>query len=802
MKINKLRLHPFAGTRNRTIDFKGGLNVILGANEAGKSTLIKGLSCLFFTTPDLTQSKFDKELKDFLPLSGGDTIRISADIDLQGENYHLEKEFGAVKRAQLVLPTNAELNNIAEVQNQLKDKLGLTKASYEQVLITHQSDLAKTIAAFKKGDDENKLTDILRRKSYELDGVSVQTLRIEVDEKVKDYFNNWDENLNIPRDRKDFDNPHKNNIGIILKAYYTYRKLEKQLADAEQYEKEIDLVNAKLQHLSKQIEERQAFKIGHEPIIEDARKRKVLVAELDNFNKDRIVNSETLEMWPLEIYNLQEAVKNRESLTKEASIIKQKLDTLRKFKESEELRKIDEKSDILYNQYKAAEIAYKQLLPVTRDVVNEARTIRDILREKEIELSVKELHVVIKAKNNVSFGIKKGSDQLEEINLEGSQKSDFKAAGGLRIEHEDFIISVVSGQTDVKQLVKDIEAKKNELSFFFKKWNVNTLNELEELRLNYDKASSQLKSLVEDIKSLLKGRKRADIKQELASIVKPDISESYELLSSQYNDIQKELGKYSQKEVSAAQRINVWQKKYISKEELENKNFIVRSKILKIEEEINKLQPLPDNIIDIDQFINDFNKNNIELEQLQRNENQLKLDRSKLDKPEDSTEDLFYNLNLEKKEFENTLQKGKAYKRIQTELNIILDELDKDTFTPLKERTEYYFHKLTGGKYNTVKMQETIPAEIELNGTWLPENLLSTGTLDLLALATRLAMADFYLEDKSGFIVLDDPLVNLDPDRQEMAAKCLREIAEEKQVIVLTCHPSHAALLQGDLIEL
>ncbi|MGZ5242458.1 MAG: ATP-binding protein, partial [Bacteroidia bacterium] len=211
-----------------------------------------------------------------------------------------------------------------------------------------------------------------------------------------------------------------------------------------------------------------------------------------------------------------------------------------------------------------------------------------------------------------------------------------------------------------------------------------------------------------------------------------------------------------------------------------------------------------ENITDSQVFLDEFNRKMAELDKMQNEIISLKEQRLELDRnqPDDSTEDLQYNLTLEKKEFDTTLHKGKAYKRIQTELNTILNELDKDTFEPLKIRTEHYFHKLTGGKYNTVKMQETIPSEIELNGTWLPENLLSTGTLDLLALATRLAMADFYLEDKSGFIVLDDPLVNLDPARQEMAAACLREIAEEKQVIVLTCHPSHAAMLQGDLIEL
>ncbi|RYD75219.1 MAG: hypothetical protein EOP53_16860, partial [Sphingobacteriales bacterium] len=327
---------------------------------------------------------------------------------------------------------------------------------------------------------------------------------------------------------------------------------------------------------------------------------------------------------------------------------------------------------------------------------------------------------------------------------------------------------------------------------------------LDKLKADFDKANLQIQGKHNEIKKLLNGQKLADLEKEVSAIEKPHITESPEMLQAQFNEMQKQLAEYQTIERYASKQLQDWEMKFGSKENLLDKLLENKAELSNVENQISQLKSLPENIADSQEFLDEFNR---KMAALDKTQNQMILLREKradlnASQPEDSTEDLTDKLTQAKSKFEHVLRKGKAYKRIQTELNTILEELDKYTFTPLKSKTEEYFHKLTGGKYQTLRMEETVPADIELNGAWLPASLLSTGTLDLLALATRLAMADFYLEDKSGFIVLDDPLVNLDPQRQEMAAKCLREIAAEKQVIILTCHPSHAAMLQGDLIEL
>jgi uncharacterized protein YhaN len=51
-------------------------------------------------------------------------------------------------------------------------------------------------------------------------------------------------------------------------------------------------------------------------------------------------------------------------------------------------------------------------------------------------------------------------------------------------------------------------------------------------------------------------------------------------------------------------------------------------------------------------------------------------------------------------------------------------------------------------------------------------------------------------------IFMDDPLVDLDLDRQLKAADSIKDFAENKQLFLLTCHPAHAKMLGGNKIEL
>jgi exonuclease SbcC len=91
---------------------------------------------------------------------------------------------------------------------------------------------------------------------------------------------------------------------------------------------------------------------------------------------------------------------------------------------------------------------------------------------------------------------------------------------------------------------------------------------------------------------------------------------------------------------------------------------------------------------------------------------------------------------------------------------------------------------------------------IKPDGSELSYDLLSFGTKDTFSLALRLTIAEYFLKDKEGFLILDDPLVDMDLERQKLAAQQVNEFAKTKQVIFLTCHEHTAKLLKGKCIKL
>jgi len=67
---------------------------------------------------------------------------------------------------------------------------------------------------------------------------------------------------------------------------------------------------------------------------------------------------------------------------------------------------------------------------------------------------------------------------------------------------------------------------------------------------------------------------------------------------------------------------------------------------------------------------------------------------------------------------------------------------------------------------------------------------LSRGTQEQLYLALRLGLVDAFAEQRGSLpLVMDDVLVNADPDRSEAMTEVIARTGERHQVLYLTCHP-------------
>ena len=113
-----------------------------------------------------------------------------------------------------------------------------------------------------------------------------------------------------------------------------------------------------------------------------------------------------------------------------------------------------------------------------------------------------------------------------------------------------------------------------------------------------------------------------------------------------------------------------------------------------------------------------------------------------------------------------------------------------------------FFSEMTEGRYTRIVAplgQQQILVQDRGGGERTAE-LLSRGTAEQLYLALRMGLIrEFGRKAEPLPVIVDDIMVNFDPSRARQAARALGALAEQHQVIVLTCHPATVELLRdGD----
>jgi len=114
------------------------------------------------------------------------------------------------------------------------------------------------------------------------------------------------------------------------------------------------------------------------------------------------------------------------------------------------------------------------------------------------------------------------------------------------------------------------------------------------------------------------------------------------------------------------------------------------------------------------------------------------------------------------------------------------------TLEVLNVRTSEILNRLTSGRYSKVRFDKSsmkFRIFSEDRGDWIdPEGGVSSGTLDQVYLAARLALADIVSEHKNPPVILDDPFANYDEKRLDNAMKVLKEMSADHQILLLTSH--------------
>jgi uncharacterized protein YhaN len=97
----------------------------------------------------------------------------------------------------------------------------------------------------------------------------------------------------------------------------------------------------------------------------------------------------------------------------------------------------------------------------------------------------------------------------------------------------------------------------------------------------------------------------------------------------------------------------------------------------------------------------------------------------------------------------------------------------------LKQNLEQYISFISNGRHSYVRVKEgkSLPCGFVRNdGEVLGYELLSAGTKDVFSLVLRLSMVKHFLKEASDSLIMDDPFVDMDPERQQKPEKVSKSL--------------------------
>jgi len=792
MKLKSIHLKPFAGISNKKVEFCPGLTVILGPNEAGKSTLLNALKSVLFTEVKLTKARFDKIMKEYMPVKGGDTIRVSLEFQAERKDYFLEKIWKPGNKngsSILKFADQREYTLNGEISRQIDKFLPAREGTVKNILLTWQSALVNTMDILHDEDVNIRpdLGAILRASVMETDGVSVEKLRIRLDREYEDYFQHWDIEKEAPENGRGINNPYKKGVGKTLKAYYEKEGIEKDYNETCNVEIEIDKINKKIQD-----EESKQNKIKNE--LNQYKGIKSQIQKRQQIDNDlRTIDHETEEIkkiskeWPIkENWLLKEAeplVKKIEG--EKDKIVKEEIDA-RQNQENKEFRKWFKDLQQLHKKLENAKNIFSKAKEITEEDIEELKKKKQEIKDIENIIMASKLKISLLSKTQQDFILKDASEEKKTFSLKQGDKIEKAFQGKLIIEHKDWKMEVQAGEGEIDNLISEKKVRVREIEDELKKLGVDNFKKAQSMNKEYEKLKNEVVYAKRNFTEKLGEETYAELEKKHKQMGKEKHVRPLEKISAEKVRLEIKLENLQKEMKGEEERVKIWKGKYESHDKMIS---ILGSKLHRQEELNSKLKNLAELPDGFDGYINFYDY----IDRIDNNDREIQEEISSLreqkitienKKPDQSSEELKMQLGESEQNFQRMLLEGKALAHIKEKAIDLLGKMDIKTYEGFQNKFVKYFIYMSGKSFSRVEMEQDLPGKlIKDDGSELTYNLLSFGTKDTFSLALRLSMAEYFLQDKSGFLILDDPLVDMDPDRQILAAEQIKEFAKYKQVI-------------------
>ncbi|AGM23932.1 hypothetical protein FSDG_01024 [Fusobacterium animalis 7_1] len=510
MIIKKVQLENYRSHSNITVEFTKGINLILGKNGRGKTSILEAISTVMFNTKDRSGKETGKSYIKF----GEKSSKVDIDfIANDGREYNLKTEFFKTKPKKQTLKDMTGSEYDGDIQEKLEELCGIKKGfeeTYENIVIAKQNefinifkakpkdreeifnkifntqiykemydsflkeavdkykekvkDLDKEISFLKENiEDKEQITSFLKEekeieKNLQDRFKNINVVSKNLENEIKDYETTEIELNNLIKNIKDEENKIKKYLNILKENIIKAKQAKKAkiiVKETEKYYLEYLNIENKLKDLRENLDnllEEQKLNTQYQNNIEKLEiSNKNLKVDISNLEENISKNSEKKENLENEISNLKIKEENLDLKLKKYISLLDELEKLENFKDKkleDKLKKTTE-IDILKKEL----ISKKDLFKTINIEIIEEKLSNFQELEKELKL-LEEQKIIFETEiKTLKKSSKELSDKICPFLNEKCQNLEDKEA-------EDYFSSKISIKTeDLENLKKNIEEK-------------------------------------------------------------------------------------------------------------------------------------------------------------------------------------------------------------------------------------------------------------------------------------------------------------------------------------------------------
>ncbi len=806
MRLLSIRLHPFAGIEDQRYDFKDGQNVLQGPNEAGKSTVFQAVMHGLLTTTFLTKTKIESVMGSYFPAVGGDVIRVDMDItDEKGKIVGIQKIWKKGTRngrASLKLTDGTEITDGEDVQKRIDALLPVSSATLRTIMFGNQSGLHRTIKNMERTDKVRKeLGDLLRKNLMETGGVSVDRFKELLNQKYEDYFNRWDREQQYPNNNRGIKNPYKVGTGLIVDAFYKMEQFRVDLDETLQFEDELDAVNEQLTKIINQEEEKEKIFGRLNPLKEGIRQRQLKEQKLEVQKEKRGRLLEVSKKWPVYENKIESLEPALETKQEELEKLRQEQAQAQNKQKAEQLKtrigKIGQLSDNVEDAQKEIDGA-KQ---VEQNDLEALRKLQSQIKQFQAKIEAAKLTVKIESETDRALLYAEAGQDEQKLQTGSDKSLDKIAEGGFTLQTDCLKIKVFSGEGDLEQTIDHLKTIKSELSDYLENLEVETIQDADSFGQLLQKKRNDLDQAQKAYQNELDEQDLEELKEQLDAF--GDLSEvrSTEDISDDIGETKAAIKQIEREDQEAKSKIEEWTEKYGSSDKVILELGDTSKSVKDLNSDLEELPSLPEGYKSSEEFIREVDQLAQAIGELKDKIYEKKQERTGLEAkiPDTSSEELQKLLEDAELEFERIKSQAETLARVREKAFDLIKSLDSETYKGLEISFIKWMEMMLGQRFSTIDMDDDMPSAFKAkDAAALPFDLLSHGTKDTVALAWRFALCEKFFSEATGFVILDDPMVDIDPERRKDVVKAINGFSRQFQTIVLTCHPEHAEELGGE----